>query len=124
MLLLARKTCEAAFFLSRYRCFSGRAGFGNESSSFAVMSFGDGSQGSLGLPSSLVGIGGDAYEPTVIPGLPPDVVSVSAGHYHSLAVTAEGELWAWGRNDEGQLGRGLLAPRFSIYSLFFYFALK
>lgn len=75
------------------------------------MSFGDGSQGSLGLPSSLIGNGGDAYEPTFVPGLPPDVVSVSAGHYHSLAVTAEGELWAWGRNDEGQLGRGLLAPR-------------
>lgn len=111
MLQLARKTCEAAFFLSRHRYFSSRAGCWNGSSSFAVMSFGDGSQGSLGLPSSLIGNGGDAYEPTLVPGLPPDVVSVSAGHYHSLAVTAEGELWAWGRNDEGQLGRGLLAPR-------------
>lgn len=75
------------------------------------MSFGDGSHGALGLPSSLIGLGGDAYEPTPVPGLPSDVCSVSAGHYHSLAVTAQGEVWAWGRNHEGQLGRGLLAPR-------------
>lgn len=113
MLQLISKTRGAAFFLSRYRHFSGTTGSENGSSSFAVMSFGDGSQGALGLLSSLVGVGGDAYEPTIVPGLPSDVVSVSAGHYHSLALTAEGELWAWGRNDEGQLGRGLLAPRHS-----------
>ncbi|KAK4763521.1 hypothetical protein SAY87_012959 [Trapa incisa] len=80
----------------------------------AVMSFGDGSHGALGLPSSLVGpgIGGeDAYEPTEIPGLPSDVTTVSAGHYHSLAVTSQGQLWAWGRNHEYQLGRGPSSPR-------------
>ncbi|XP_031387648.1 E3 ubiquitin-protein ligase HERC2 isoform X1 [Punica granatum] len=79
-----------------------------------VMSFGDGTHGALGLPSSLVGpgIGGeDAYEPTKIPGLPSDVTSVSAGHYHSLAVTSQGQLWAWGRNHESQLGRGPSSPR-------------
>ncbi|KAI8006670.1 Ultraviolet-B receptor UVR8 [Camellia lanceoleosa] len=76
-----------------------------------VMSFGDGSQGALGLPTSAVGMGGDAYEPTSVPGLPPDVSSISAGHYHSLAVTSLGELWAWGRNIESQLGRGLHSPR-------------
>ncbi|KAH7861626.1 hypothetical protein Vadar_028592 [Vaccinium darrowii] len=76
-----------------------------------VMSFGDGSQGALGLPTSAVGMGGDAYEPTPIPGLPSDVCSISAGHYHSLAVTRQGDVWAWGRNVEGQLGRGLLTPR-------------
>ncbi|CAM8986857.1 hypothetical protein QQ045_006350 [Rhodiola kirilowii] len=77
----------------------------------AVMSFGDGSQGALGLPSSVTGVGGDAYEPTRVDGLPCDVVSVCAGHYHSLAVTSEGLVWAWGRNNEGQLGRGLAEPR-------------
>ncbi|XP_057981059.1 uncharacterized protein LOC131166475 [Malania oleifera] len=75
-----------------------------------VMSFGDGSHGALGL-LSVAGLGGDAYEPTPVPGLPCDVSSVTAGHYHSLAVTAKGEVWAWGRNNEAQLGRGLLAPR-------------
>ncbi|KAA8526662.1 hypothetical protein F0562_008135 [Nyssa sinensis] len=76
-----------------------------------VLSFGDGSHGALGLPTSLMGIGGDTFEPTPVDGLPPDVSSVSAGHYHSLAVTSRGEVWAWGRNNEAQLGRGLLEPR-------------
>lgn len=111
MLRFLCKRHGAAAFGSRCRSFSSGVGSGNGSSSFAVMSFGDGSQGALGLPSSLIGFGADAYEPTIVPGLPSDVVSVSAGHYHSLAVTAEGELWAWGRNEEVQLGRGLHEPR-------------
>ncbi|KAI3753575.1 hypothetical protein L2E82_25632 [Cichorium intybus] len=76
-----------------------------------VMSFGDGSHGALGLPTSVTGIGSDAYEPTPIPNLPPDVSSIAAGHYHSLAVTSQGHLWSWGRNVEAQLGRGLDSPR-------------
>ncbi|XP_050206404.1 uncharacterized protein LOC126656012 [Mercurialis annua] len=76
-----------------------------------VMSFGDGSHGALGLPTSLTGVGTDAYEPTIVPGLPADVVGLAAGHYHSLAVTSSGQLWAWGRNHEAQLGRDVLAAR-------------
>lgn len=70
----------------------------------AVMSFGDGSQGALGLglPPSL---SQDAYEPTKTPALPPDISAVAAGHYHSLAVTSQGHVWSWGRNNEYQLGR-------------------
>ena len=79
--------------------------------SSVVMSFGDGHQGALGLPTSTTGHGGDAYEPTPVPGLPSDVTTVSAGHYHSLALTSQAQLWAWGRNNEAQLGRGLQAPR-------------
>lgn len=75
-----------------------------------VMSFGEGSHGALGLPTSTVGIGGDAYEPTPVAALPTDIASVHAGHYHSLALTSQGQLWAWGRNNEAQLGRGL-SPR-------------
>ncbi|KAI3921739.1 hypothetical protein MKX01_005428 [Papaver californicum] len=75
-----------------------------------VMSFGDGNQGALGLPSSSMGIGagggGDAYEPTKITGLPSDDIKcIGAGHYHSLAVTSHGDVWSWGRNNELQLGR-------------------
>ncbi|RID64039.1 hypothetical protein BRARA_E02998 [Brassica rapa] len=68
-----------------------------------VMSFGDGSHGALGLPGT--GMGLDAYEPTQVSDMPSDVSFISAGHYHSLAVTSNGEIWAWGRNEEGQLGR-------------------
>ncbi|MBL7787166.1 MAG: hypothetical protein JNM36_14745, partial [Chitinophagales bacterium] len=32
--------------------------------------------------------------------------SVSAGDYHSLAVRADGTLWAWGYNGYGELGIG------------------
>lgn len=74
------------------------------------MSFGDGSHGALGLPMSM-GLGSDAYEPTPIPGLPRDVAGIAAGHFHSLAVTREGHVYAWGRNTEGQLGRDRLSPR-------------
>jgi uncharacterized repeat protein (TIGR02543 family) len=34
------------------------------------------------------------------------VVSVVAGYYHSLAVDADGRVWAWGYNGYGQLGNG------------------
>ncbi|KAL6493180.1 hypothetical protein OROGR_032939 [Orobanche gracilis] len=76
-----------------------------------VMSFGDGSQGALGLAASPMVLGFDAYEPTPITGLPPDVCSIAAGHYHSLAVTSQGRVWAWGRNSELQLGRADFSSR-------------
>jgi alpha-tubulin suppressor-like RCC1 family protein len=34
------------------------------------------------------------------------VVQVAAGHMHSIAKTASGELWTWGRGNSGQLGHG------------------
>jgi hypothetical protein len=33
-------------------------------------------------------------------------IQVSAGSQFSLALTKQGELWAWGKNDAGQLGLG------------------
>ncbi|NII29780.1 T9SS type A sorting domain-containing protein [Pseudoflavitalea sp. X16] len=38
-------------------------------------------------------------------------VSVSAGGYHSLGISDNGKLWAWGRNEYGQLGDGTLFGR-------------
>lgn len=35
-----------------------------------------------------------------------NVVMMAGGEHHSIAVTAEGKVYCWGRNDEGQCGRG------------------
>ncbi|KAG0503383.1 hypothetical protein HPP92_003455 [Vanilla planifolia] len=88
---------------------SARFGYGGGGSQrFAsVWSFGDNSNGALGISFPLL----DAYEPTKVGSLPEDVTTLAAGHYHSLAVTSEGNVWAWGRNVEGQLGRGTVSPR-------------
>ncbi|KAK3152414.1 hypothetical protein QOZ80_2BG0158560 [Eleusine coracana subsp. coracana] len=72
-----------------------------------VYGFGDNSHGAVGQPAPAAA----SYVPTPVPSLPPSVSGVAGGHYHSLAVSADGEVWAWGRNDEGQLGRGLQSPR-------------
>ncbi|KAL4419081.1 hypothetical protein ABPG77_002222 [Micractinium sp. CCAP 211/92] len=66
-----------------------------------------GNQGALGIQSTA-----DQHEPEEIPGLPPDVAAVGAGHFCSFAATAEGQLWSWGRNAEGQLGRALAEHEF------------
>jgi alpha-tubulin suppressor-like RCC1 family protein len=52
----------------------------------------------------------DRTTPTVINGLPANVVQIAAGSRHSLAVTADGTVYAWGSNDEGQLGLGASIP--------------
>ena len=36
----------------------------------------------------------------------PQIIQVSAGSDHSLALQADGSVWAFGRNDKGQLGDG------------------
>lgn len=35
-----------------------------------------------------------------------NVVAIAAGSYHSLALAKDGAVWAWGRNNRGQLGEG------------------
>jgi len=42
--------------------------------------------------------------PSEIQGLPGDVVDAHIGSRWGIALTASGEVWAWGRNDEGWLG--------------------
>lgn len=43
--------------------------------------------------------------PVAIAGLP-RVAAVAAGHYAAYALSADGTVWAWGCNNDGQLGNG------------------
>ena len=91
--------------LCRRRPFATSAAGGGAAAAerLAVFAWGTASQGVLGLGPAAV----DQYEPAEVEGLPSDIVSVGAGHFHSLAVTSDGGLWSWGRNKEWQLGRPL-----------------
>ena len=42
-------------------------------------------------------------------GLLSNIVAIAAGHAHSLAADANGNVWAWGLNSDGQLGNGTFA---------------
>lgn len=68
-----------------------------------VLSFGLNDRGQCGHPPEENPWLG---EPAEVP-IPEDVVSISAGHYHSVAIGKEsGALWVWGDNESGQLGLG------------------
>ncbi|MFA6016001.1 MAG: hypothetical protein WC742_13125 [Gallionellaceae bacterium] len=45
-----------------------------------------------------------SYTPTQVTGITGTVKAIAAGFDHTLAVAADGRVWAWGRNDTGQLG--------------------
>ena len=72
-----------------------------------VFCWGAGSSGQLGngsttnqsWPVQVTGVGGD--------GVLTDVVSVSAGGFHSCAVTSGDEVFCWGLGSSGRLGNGL-----------------
>ena len=68
----------------------------------AVWSWGDGGRGQLGhgdlqnqlLPKKIEAFAGQR------------VVAVSAGDFHSLAITADGAVFTWGAGEDGCLGHG------------------
>lgn len=71
----------------------------------AVLAWGKNASGQAGV----VGDGtanDDQTAPVIVAGLPGNVVEVLAGSEHSLALTADGRVFAWGRNQYGNLGNG------------------
>ncbi|MCL7027791.1 hypothetical protein MKW94_030961 [Papaver nudicaule] len=55
------------------------------------------------------------FDPLEVSSLPDEVIQISAGYYHSAAVTVNGELYMWGKNSSGQLGLGKSADKI-VYS--------
>ncbi|XP_060880843.1 uncharacterized protein LOC132952538 [Metopolophium dirhodum] len=69
-----------------------------------VYSWGSNHYGQLGT-----GRRGQAPYPMLVDSLSNElIVSVSAGQYHSLAISASGQLWTWGWGVYGQLGHGAI----------------
>lgn len=60
-------------------------------------------------------LGNNQYSSTSLTPVPvhllTDVMQISAGDVHTLAVKRDGSLWAWGSNSFGQLGDGTFNPR-------------
>ena len=75
----------------------------------AAYAFGFNAYGELGNPTLNDGYATTSFYPTVqaIPTLTTGVTLVAAGEYHSLAL-ANGTIYAFGENEDGQLGNGTL----------------
>jgi alpha-tubulin suppressor-like RCC1 family protein len=72
----------------------------------SLWAWGDNSQGQLG-DGTTVSLQTSPVQVTSLS----NVVAIAAGYYHSLALTADGSLWAWGANSAGQLGDGTTTLR-------------
>ena len=71
-----------------------------------VVTWGSNQMGQLGIGVN----GGVRQSPVAVPTLS-NVTMVSTGHYHSLALRADGSVWTWGYNFAGQLGDGTTTGR-------------
>lgn len=93
--------------LSNVHAVAAGGGFGLALSSGGnVLAWGSNFDGAIGNGCSSSGSPYWAVVPPVqVTGLP-RIVAVAAGATHSLALAADGTVWAWGRNEYGQLGVG------------------
>ena len=66
----------------------------------AILTCGDGSFGRLGTGET-----GNVETPSAVTELiEQNIVQVAAGHSHTLALSDKGKVFAWGKNDKGQIG--------------------
>lgn len=72
-----------------------------------VWAWGNNEYGQLGIDSAEVI---DHSAPLPVPGLE-NVIDVSAGPIHTVAINQGGNIWAWGSNQGGQLGDGTNTDR-------------
>jgi alpha-tubulin suppressor-like RCC1 family protein len=73
-------------------------------------SWGINTNGQLGYTSTDTCTGGACQQSPGLIGTDTDWDSMSAGGGHTIAFKDNGELWAWGMNNNGQLGDGTTAP--------------
>jgi hypothetical protein len=66
-----------------------------------VWSWGDNSSGQLGLGHTR-----PVSQAQRVANLPHKAVAVAAGMQHSVVQLSDGSIWAWGANNQGQLGNG------------------
>ncbi|GMH42814.1 hypothetical protein BSKO_10733 [Bryopsis sp. KO-2023] len=99
--VLVPKLCDAlaGFNIKQVAC--GGAHTVALADSGEVWTFGLNADGQLGHSEKVQ----HASEPFSAP-IPEPVVSIAAGHHHTLCLGESGSVWSFGRNNEGQLGLG------------------
>ncbi|PHJ25322.1 regulator of chromosome condensation repeat-containing protein, partial [Cystoisospora suis] len=76
----------------------------------AVWIWGSNEEGQLGLGEE---VEEDQYEPVQLDCFNTPIRRIACGGSHCLAVAQYGDVFAWGANDNGQLGLGVLRPSFT-----------
>ncbi len=76
-----------------------------------VWVWGDNAYNILGYFNGDIGSSQRPYSPRMLDSLS-NVVAISLGDNHAMALKSDGTLWAWGANYKGQLGDGTVTPVF------------
>ena len=91
-------------------------GTSNNGDGFSMAVKGDGTVWAWGENTGSLGIGnptgGPALTPKQVSGIS-GVLEVRSGFAHTIARTVNGSIWAWGGNNNGQVGDGTITARFS-----------